>query len=75
MAKLKQEGKVRYIGVSNFDVPQMERAAKIAPITSLQPPYSIIHREVEAEILPWCQKHGVGVINYSPMGPACSRER
>jgi len=67
MALLKQEGKVRYIGVSNFNVAQMERAAKIAPITSLQPPYSIIRREVEAEILPWCQKHGVGVINYSPM--------
>jgi aryl-alcohol dehydrogenase-like predicted oxidoreductase len=67
MAQLKQEGKVRYIGVSNFNVPQMERAAKIAPITSLQPPYSIVHRAVEAEILPWCRKHGVGVINYSPM--------
>jgi aryl-alcohol dehydrogenase-like predicted oxidoreductase len=53
--------------VSNFNVAQLERAAKIAPVTSLQPPYSIIHRGVEAEILPWCHKHGVGVINYSPM--------
>jgi aryl-alcohol dehydrogenase-like predicted oxidoreductase len=67
MAKLQQEGKVRHIGVSNFNVRQMERAAKIAPITSLQPPYSIVHRGVEVEILPWCQKHGIGVINYSPM--------
>jgi aryl-alcohol dehydrogenase-like predicted oxidoreductase len=67
MAKLQQEGKVRYIGVSNFNAAQLERVSKIAPITSLQPPYSPIHREVEAEILPWCQQHGVGVINYSPM--------
>ncbi len=67
MAKLQQEGKVRYIGVSNFNVAQMERAARIAPITSLQPPYSLLNRKIEAEILPWCQAHGVGVINYSPM--------
>lgn len=67
MAKLKEEGKVRFIGVSNFNVAQLERAAKIAPVTSLQPPYSPIHRNVAAEILPWCEAHGVGVINYSPM--------
>ncbi len=67
MAKLKDEGKVRYIGVSNFSVAQMERAMKIAPITSLQPPYSMINRSVEAEILPFCEAHGIGVINYSPM--------
>jgi aryl-alcohol dehydrogenase-like predicted oxidoreductase len=67
MAELKREGKVRFIGVSNFSVPQMERALKIAPITSLQPPYSMINRSVEAEILPFCQKHNIGVINYSPM--------
>jgi aryl-alcohol dehydrogenase-like predicted oxidoreductase len=67
LAKLKQEGKVRYIAVSNFSVSQMERAMKIAPITSLQPPYSLIRREVEAEILPFCQKHNIGVIPYSPM--------
>jgi aryl-alcohol dehydrogenase-like predicted oxidoreductase len=67
MANLQQEGKVRHIGVSNFNVSQMERVLKIAPITSLQPPYSLIHRQVEAEILPWCEQHGVGVINYSPM--------
>jgi aryl-alcohol dehydrogenase-like predicted oxidoreductase len=67
MAALQQEGKVRWIGVSNFSVAQMERAMKIAPITSLQPPYSIINRNIEAEILPFCEKHGIGVINYSPM--------
>ncbi len=67
MTKLQQEGKLRYLGVSNFNVAQMERVTKIAPITSLQPPYSLIHRQVEAEILPWCHKQGVGVINYSPM--------
>jgi aryl-alcohol dehydrogenase-like predicted oxidoreductase len=67
LAKLKQEGKTRFIGVSNFSVAQMERAAKIAPITSLQPPYSMLNRNVEAEILPYCEKHNVGVINYSPM--------
>lgn len=68
MAKLKEEGKVRWIGVSNFNVSQMERAAKIAPITSLQPPYSLVDRKVEAEILPYCEQHKIGVINYSPMG-------
>ena len=67
LAKLKQEGKVRYIGVSNFSVAQMERISKIAPITSLQPPYSMLNRGVEKEILPYCQQHNIGVINYSPM--------
>jgi aryl-alcohol dehydrogenase-like predicted oxidoreductase len=67
LAKLKEEGKVRYIGVSNFSVSQMERAMKIAPITSLQPPYSAIERNVEKEILPFCQQHNIGVIVYSPM--------
>lgn len=67
MARLKDEGKVRFIGVSNFSVAQMQRAQKIAPITSLQPPYSMINRNIEAEILPFCQQQGIGVINYSPM--------
>jgi aryl-alcohol dehydrogenase-like predicted oxidoreductase len=67
MADLQREGKVRWIGVSNFSVAQMERALKIAPITSLQPPYSMINRSVEAEILPFCAKNNIGVINYSPM--------
>jgi aryl-alcohol dehydrogenase-like predicted oxidoreductase len=67
MTKLQQEGKVRWIGVSNFTVAQMERCRKIAPITSLQPPYSAVSPEAENELLPYCQKHGIGVIVYSPM--------
>jgi aryl-alcohol dehydrogenase-like predicted oxidoreductase len=67
MARLKEAGKVRLIGVSNFSVPQMRRALKIAPITSLQPPYSILAREVEEEILPFCAYRDIGVIVYSPM--------
>ena len=66
MAELKHEGKVRHIGVSNFSVEQMERCLKIAPITSLQPPYSLLNRSIEAEILPFCMDRGIGVINYSP---------
>jgi aryl-alcohol dehydrogenase-like predicted oxidoreductase len=67
LAKLKQEGKVRWIGVSNFNVGHMERVRKIAPITSLQPPYSAISPEIEDEVLPYCGRHGIGVIVYSPM--------
>jgi aryl-alcohol dehydrogenase-like predicted oxidoreductase len=67
MARLKQEGKVRWIGVSNFNVEQMKRAIKIAPITSLQPPYSMLVRQVEAEILPFVKANNIGVICYSPM--------
>ena len=67
LARFKEEGKVRWIGVSNFNVEQMKRALKIAPIASLQPPYSMLRRAVEAEILPFCQAHRIGVINYSPM--------
>lgn len=67
MAQLKAEGKVRYIGVSNFNVAQMKRALAIAPITSLQPPYSMLVRGVEQEILPFCLEQGIGVISYSPM--------
>src|SRR5437868_5775606 len=67
MAKLKEEGKVRNIGVSNFSVAQMERALAIAPITSLQPRYSLIHREIEAHVLPFVAREGIGVIVYSPM--------
>lgn len=67
MAELQQEGKVRWIGVSNFNVEQMQRAQKIAPITSLQPPYSVIRRGIEEEILPYCLEQGIGVIVYSPM--------
>jgi len=67
LADLKREGKVRWIGVSNFNVKQLKRAKAIAPVTSLQPPYSLIHREVEDEILPYCLREGIGVIVYSPM--------
>jgi aryl-alcohol dehydrogenase-like predicted oxidoreductase len=67
MAALQREGKVRYIGVSNFNVAQMKRARAIAPITSLQPRYSLLHREIEPEILPFAAKANIGVIAYSPM--------
>ncbi len=67
LARLKQQGKIRYVGVSNFNVGQMERAQKIAPITSLQPPYSMLRRAIEQETLPFAQANGIGVINYSPM--------
>jgi aryl-alcohol dehydrogenase-like predicted oxidoreductase len=67
MARLKEQGKVRWIGVSNFNPSQMDRCRKIAPVTSLQPPYSAISPEAEGEILPYCQQHGIGVIVYSPM--------
>ncbi|MCX6588466.1 MAG: aldo/keto reductase [Acidobacteria bacterium] len=80
MAELQAEGKVRWIGVSNFSKAQMERAQKIAPITSLQPPYSLLTREVEAEVLPHAAANGIGAIVYSPMGRglltgAMTRER
>jgi aryl-alcohol dehydrogenase-like predicted oxidoreductase len=80
LARLKEEGKVRYIGVSNFNVSQMKRAQAIAPITSLQPPYSMLAREVEKEILPYCAGQNMGVIVYSPMrsgllSGAMTRER
>ncbi len=67
LAKLKDEGKVRYIGVSNFNVEQLQRAQEIAPVTSLQPPYSLVKPNVENEILPFCQENNIGVIVYSPM--------
>ncbi len=67
MARLREQGKVRWIGVSNFSVEQMERAQRIAPITSLQPPYSMLRRAIEEKILPFTKANGIGVINYSPM--------
>jgi aryl-alcohol dehydrogenase-like predicted oxidoreductase len=67
LAELKEEGKVRHIGVSNFDVSQMERAQSIAPVETLQPPYNLINRGVEEEILPYCEEQNIGVIVYSPM--------
>ena len=67
LARFREQGKVRWIGVSNFTVEQMKRVASIAPITSLQPPYSMLRRAIEAEILPFAREEGIGVINYSPM--------
>ncbi len=80
LADLKRQGKVRWIGVSNFNAAQLKRAQAIAPVTSLQPPYSLIHREVERETLPYCRQEGIGVIVYSPMASglltgAMTRER
>jgi aryl-alcohol dehydrogenase-like predicted oxidoreductase len=68
LAELKEQGLVRHIGVSNFDVEQLERIADIAPVETLQPPYSLIERGVEREILPFAEREGIGVIAYSPMG-------
>ncbi len=65
--RLKTEGKVRWIGVSNFDAAQLARASTIAPVASLQPPYSMLRRDIEESILPYCLAHGIGTIVYSPM--------
>jgi aryl-alcohol dehydrogenase-like predicted oxidoreductase len=67
LAKLQKEGKVRWIGVSNFSAEELRHAQAIAPITSLQPPYSLIKRDIEVEVLPFCESENVGVIAYSPM--------
>jgi aryl-alcohol dehydrogenase-like predicted oxidoreductase len=67
LARLQQQGKIRWIGVSNFNVDQIERAQQIAPVTSLQPPYSMLRPAVEEKLLPFAQENGIGVINYSPM--------
>lgn len=67
MAELQKEGKARWIGVSNFDIAQINRAQAIAPVTSLQPPYSAIRRDVEKDILPFCGNNNIGVLSYSPM--------
>ncbi|MEO7022486.1 MAG: aldo/keto reductase [Ktedonobacteraceae bacterium] len=67
LAALQKEGKVRYIGISNCDVSQMRRAMAIAPISSCQPPYSLVKRAAEKELLPFCQENDIGVIVYSPM--------
>jgi aryl-alcohol dehydrogenase-like predicted oxidoreductase len=80
MAKLKAEGKIRNIGVSNFDAQQMQRALNVAPIASLQPQYSLVSTEIESSILPFALKHKLGVIVYSPMASgllsgAMTRER
>lgn len=80
LAELQRQGKVRWLGVSNFNVSQLEQVRGIAPVTSLQPPYSLIHRDIEDDLLPYCQTQGLGVIVYSPMASglltgAMTRER
>jgi len=80
LVDLKREGKVRWIGASNFNVQQLQRAQAIAPVTSLQPQYSVVHHEIDDEILPYCLREGIGVIVYSPMASglltgAMTRER
>jgi aryl-alcohol dehydrogenase-like predicted oxidoreductase len=67
LAELRKQGKVRWIGVSNFSASQLARAQAIAPITSLQPPYSMIQTDIEQDILPFCAAHNIGTIVYSPM--------
>jgi len=67
LARQQKAGKIRWIGVSNFNVDQIKRAQAIAPVTSLQPPYSMLRPTVAAEILPYCLQNNIGVINYSPM--------
>jgi aryl-alcohol dehydrogenase-like predicted oxidoreductase len=67
-AELKEQGLVRHIGVSNFDVAQLRRIQEIAPVETLQPQFSLIERDAEREILPFAERNGMGVIIYSPMG-------
>jgi aryl-alcohol dehydrogenase-like predicted oxidoreductase len=67
LTQFQKEGKVRYIGVSNFNVVQMKRVERIAPITSLQPNYNIVTRDIEKDLLPFCRERHIGVIVYSPM--------
>jgi aryl-alcohol dehydrogenase-like predicted oxidoreductase len=80
LAELKEEGLVRHIGVSNFSAPELRRIQQIAPVETLQPPYSLVAREVEQQLLPFAEREGIGVIVYSPMGSglltgAMTRER
>jgi aryl-alcohol dehydrogenase-like predicted oxidoreductase len=80
LVELREQGLVRHIGVSNFDVEQLRAIARIAPVETLQPEYSLIARDVEEEILPYAEREGIGVIAYSPMGSgmltgAMTRER
>ena len=80
LAELRDRGLVRHIGVSNFDVEQLRRIQQIAPVETLQPPYSLVDRAVEEELLPFAEREGIGVIAYSPMGSgllsgAMTRER
>ena len=75
IADLVREGKIRYAGVSNFSVEQMKRIQPIHPIASLQPPYNMLRRDIEAEILPFCAANNIGVIVYSPMASGVLTEK
>jgi aryl-alcohol dehydrogenase-like predicted oxidoreductase len=80
LVEMKEQGLVRHIGVSNFDVRQLRRARALAPVETLQPPYSLVDRRMEEEVLPFAEREGIGVIVYSPMGSgllsgAMTRER
>lgn len=80
LAELRERGLVRHIGVSNFDAEQLRRIGQIAPVETLQPPYSLINRDAENSLLPYARDNGIGVIVYSPMGSglltgAMTRER
>jgi aryl-alcohol dehydrogenase-like predicted oxidoreductase len=80
LVELRDEGLARHIGVSNFSVAQLRRIGAIAPVETLQPPYSLVAREAEEELLPFCEAEGIGVLVYSPMGSgvltgAMTRER
>jgi aryl-alcohol dehydrogenase-like predicted oxidoreductase len=66
-ARLLKAGKVRAVGVSNYSAEQMEEARKVVPLASDQPPYSMVNRDIEGDVLPWCREHGVGVLAYSPL--------
>jgi len=67
LVRLRDEGKVRYIGVSNFDIPQLERLLPRGSVASLQPPYSLVHRGLESDMLPYCLEREIGVLTYSPL--------
>jgi len=67
MVKLKEQGKIRAIGVSNYDAEWLRRATAVAPVASDQPPYSIIQRKIEKDVLPFCREHNIGIICYSPL--------
>jgi aryl-alcohol dehydrogenase-like predicted oxidoreductase len=67
MASLVEQGKVRYLGASNFTAAQLERVARIHPVAGLQPPYSLLRRDIETDLMPYCGKHNIGLVCYSPM--------
>jgi aryl-alcohol dehydrogenase-like predicted oxidoreductase len=67
LSRFREQGKIRWIGVSNFNVAQMKRVQAVAPVTSLQPPYSMLRPAIEKEVLPFVQENGIGVLSYSPM--------